>query len=116
MSDQFVPFHRPSIGPEEFEAVRQVLESGWLTTGPVTRQFERDFAQYIGCKHALAVNSCTAALHLALDAAGVGVDDEVLLPTYTFTATAEVVTYMGARPVLCDSLRGAFNIDPHDAE
>jgi dTDP-4-amino-4,6-dideoxygalactose transaminase len=116
MSHQFVPFHRPSIGPEEFEAVRQVLESGWLTTGPVTHQFERNFAQYIGCKHALAVNSCTAALHLALDAAGVRMGDEVLLPTYTFTATAEVVTYMGARPVLCDSLCGAFNIDPDDAE
>src|SRR5437868_13590814 len=116
MSHQFVPFHRPSIGPEEFEAVRRVLESCWLTTGPVAHQFEHEFADYIGCKHALAVNSCTAALHLALDAAGVSAGDEVLLPTYTFTATAEVVTYMSAQPVLCDSLRGGFNIDPLDAE
>lgn len=116
MSHEFVPFHRPSIGPEEFEAVRKVLESGWLTTGPVAHEFERDFAEYIGCKHALAVNSCTAALHLALDAAGVGPGDEVLVPTYTFTATAEVVNYMGARPVLCDSVFGGFNIDPVDAE
>jgi perosamine synthetase len=116
MSENLVPFHRPSIGPEELDAVRQVLESRWLTTGPVTQQFEREFAAYVGAKHALAVNSCTAALHLALDAAGIGKDDEVLVPTYTFTATAEVVTYLGARPVLCDSLPGEFNIDPSDAE
>ena len=116
MSNNFVPFHRPSVGPEELEAVRQVLESRWLTTGPVAQQFECEFAAYVGAKHALAVNSCTAALHLALDAAGIGKDDEVLVPTYTFTATAEVVTYLGGRPVLCDSLPGEFNIDPADAE
>lgn len=116
MPDSFIPFHRPSIGPEEFEAVSKVLESRWLTTGPITQQFERDFALYVGAKYALAVNSCTAALHLALDAAGIGNDDEVLVPTYTFTASAEVVTYLGARPVLCDSLPGEFNIDPADAE
>ena len=116
MPDNFIPFHRPSIGREEFEAVSKVLESRWLTTGPVTQQFEREFASDVGAKHALAVNSCTAALHLALDAAGISNDDEVLVPTYTFTATAEVVTYLGARPVLCDSLPGEFNIDPTDAE
>lgn len=116
MSENHVPFHRPSIGPEEMEAVRQVLASRWLTTGPVAQQFEREFADFVGAKHALAVNSCTAALHLALDAAGVGEGDEVLVPTYTFTATAEVVTYLGAKPVLCDSLPGEFNIDPADVE
>jgi dTDP-4-amino-4,6-dideoxygalactose transaminase len=116
MSTKFIPFHRPSIGREEMEAVRQVLESGWLTTGPVAQRFEQAFADFIGAKYALAVNSCTAALHLALDAAGVRAGDEVLLPSYTFTATAEVVTYMGARPVLCESLPGGFNIDPADAE
>lgn len=116
MPDNFIPFHRPSIGPEELEAVREVLESRWLTTGPVAQQFEREFAQFVGSKYALAVNSCTAALHLALDAAGIGEGDEVLVPSYTFTATAEVVTYLGARPVLCDSLNGEFNIDPADAE
>jgi dTDP-4-amino-4,6-dideoxygalactose transaminase len=115
MQDNPIPFHRPSIGQEEFQAVREVLESRWLTTGPVTQQFEREFAAFVGCKYAVAVNSCTAALHLALDAAGITAGDEVLVPSYTFAATAEVVVYLGARPVLCDSLRGGFNIDPADA-
>ena len=114
--DGFIPFHRPSIGQEEVDAVRRVLASRWLTTGPAAQQFEREFAEYIGCKHALAVNSATAALQLALDAIGLRTGDEVLVPTYTFTSTAEVVTYFGATPVLCDSLPGGFNIDPLDAE
>jgi dTDP-4-amino-4,6-dideoxygalactose transaminase len=115
MQDNTIPFHRPSIGPEELQAVREVLESRWLTTGPVTQQFEREFAAFVDCKYAVAVNSCTAALHLALDAAGITAGDEVLVPSYTFAATAEVVVYLGARPVLCDSLPGGFNIDPVDA-
>ena len=115
MQDNTIPFHRPSIGPEELQAVREVLESRWLTTGPVTQQFEREFATFVDCKYAVAVNSCTAALHLALDAAGITAGDEVLVPSYTFAATAEVVVYLGARPVLCDSLPGGFNIDPLDA-
>jgi dTDP-4-amino-4,6-dideoxygalactose transaminase len=115
MSDNFIPFHRPSIGSEELDAVRQVLESRWLTTGPVTQQFEREFAAFVNCKYAVAVNSCTAALQLALDAAGICAGDEVLLPSYTFAATAEVVIHLGARPVLCDCLPGGFNMDPLDA-
>ncbi|MFI5073254.1 MAG: DegT/DnrJ/EryC1/StrS family aminotransferase [Terriglobales bacterium] len=115
MQDNTIPFHRPSIGPEEVQAVREVLESRWLTTGPVTQKFEREFAAFVGCKYAVAVNSCTAALHLALDAMGITTGDEVLVPSYTFAATAEVVVYLGARPVLCDSLPGEFNIDPTDA-
>ena len=98
------------------DAVQKVLASGWLTTGPVTMEFEKQFAAYVGCKHALAVTSCTAALQLALDAIGLKEGDEVLVPSCTFTATAEVVTYFGARPVLCDSVPGGFNIDPADAE
>jgi dTDP-4-amino-4,6-dideoxygalactose transaminase len=113
--DNFVPFHRPSIGQEETDEVLKVLASGWLTTGPVAQRLEREFAAYIGCKYALAVNSATSALQLALDAIGLQPGDEVLVPTYTFTASAEVVTYFGARPVLCDSVRGGFNIDPEDA-
>lgn len=115
MSADLIPFHRPSIGHEELEAVQQVLASGWLTTGPRAQQFERKFAEYVGCKHALAVNSATAALQLALDAIGLCPGEEVLVPTYTFTATAEVVTYFGAHPVLCDSKQGGFNLDVSDA-
>jgi dTDP-4-amino-4,6-dideoxygalactose transaminase len=111
----FIPFHRPMIGPEELEAVRAVLESGWLTTGPVTMAFERSFAEYVGAKHAVAVNSGTAALQLALSLLGLHPGDEVLVPTYTFTATAEVLTYFGAKPVLCESVAGGFNIDAEDA-
>jgi dTDP-4-amino-4,6-dideoxygalactose transaminase len=115
MQPTFIPFHRPSIGQEEIGAVTGVLNSKWLTTGPVTHSFERAFAEYVNARYALAVNSCTAALQLALDAIGLRSGDEVLLPSYTFTATAEVVTYFGARPVLCDSIRGQFNIDVSDA-
>ena len=111
-----VPFHKPSIDQDEVEAVKKVLASGWLTTGPVTQEFERQFAAFIGCKHALAVNSATAALQLAVDALGLEPDDEVLVPTYTFTATAAVVIHAGARPVLCDSARDRFNICLQDAE
>jgi dTDP-4-amino-4,6-dideoxygalactose transaminase len=116
MPDKFIPFHRPSIGPEEFAAVSKVLESGWLTTGPVAQQFERDFEGYIGCSHALAVNSCTAALELGLDAIELKPEDEVLVPTYTFTASAAVVARAGGRPILCDSIPGGFNVDPAGIE
>ena len=116
MSNSYIPFHLPSIGEEEITAVEKVLRSGWLTTGPVAQEFEKEFARYLGCKHALAVNSGTSALQLALEAIGLKPGDEVLVPTNTFTATAEVVTYFGATPVLCDSLPGGFNIDAADAE
>src|SRR5882724_9216284 len=112
----FIPFHRPSLGPEETEAVQSVLASGWLTTGPITVEFEREFSAYLGCKHALAVNSATAALQLALSSIGLQEGDEVLVPTYTFTASAAVVVHFGAIPVLCDSEPGGFNIDVSDAE
>ncbi len=112
----FLPFHRPSIGPEEIDAVTEVLRSGWLTTGPKAKELEEAFARYIGCKHALAVSSCTAALHLALDAIGLKEGDEVLVPTLTFTATAEVVAYFRAKPVLVDCEPCYFNLDMPDAE
>lgn len=98
-----IPFFRPSVGDDEIAAVVECLRSGWLTTGPQTAAFEAEFREYLGGDvHAVAVNSATAALHLGLDALGVGPNDEVIVPTMTFTATAEVVRYLGARPVFVD--------------
>lgn len=108
----FLPFHMPDIGEDEIQAVVETLRSGWLTTGLKAKQFEQDFSAYIGAPHSVALNSCTAALHLALDAVGVKAGDEVLVPTMTFTATAEVVHYLGARPVLVDCQPDTLNIDP----
>jgi perosamine synthetase len=105
-----VPYCLPSIGDEEIAEVAQTLRSGWLTTGAKVRQFEEAFAGRIGARHAVAVNSCTAALHLALEALGVGSGDEVVVPTYTFAATGEVVTYLGARPVLADCSPDGYNV------
>jgi len=107
-----IPFFVPEIGPAEIEEVVAALQSGWLTTGPRVRRFEEEFAQFVGAKYAVALNSATAALHLALDAVGVGPGDEVILPTMTFAATAEVVIHLGAKPVLVDSLPGSLLIDP----
>ena len=115
-STSFLPFHVPDIGEAEIQAVVETLRSGWLTTGLKAKKFEEDFAAYIGSPHAVALNSCTAALHLALDAVGVKSGDEVLVPTMTFTATAEVVHYLGARPVLVDCQPGTLNIDPEKIE
>src|SRR5437762_12830738 len=97
-----VPFHRAAVGEEEVQAVSEVIRSGWLTMGPKTFEFEKEFAKYVGAQHAVAVSTGTAALHLSLEAAGIQAGDEVLLPTTTFTATAEAVTYVGAQPVLVD--------------
>jgi len=110
-----VPFHVAAVGEEEAQAAAEVIRSGWLTMGPRTFEFERQFGAYVGAKHAIAVCSCTAALHLALEALGVGPGDEVLLPTTTFTATAEVVCYLGAKPVLVDVQADSMNLDPNDA-
>jgi dTDP-4-amino-4,6-dideoxygalactose transaminase len=112
---QSVPFHVPSIGNEEILAVVETLESGWITTGPKVKRFEESFARHIGARHAIAVNSCTAALHLSLEAIGLKEGDEVLVPTLTFTATAEVVTYFKAKPVLVDVDPVHFNFSVEDA-
>lgn len=116
MRNKWIPFFLPSIGNDEKKAVLEVLESGWLTTGPKVKQFEQEFAKYIGARHAIAVNSGTAALHLALDAVGIKEGDEVIVPTMTFAATGEVVHYLKARPVLVDCEFGTFNMDPKDVE
>jgi perosamine synthetase len=116
VADTFsIPFHRAALGEEEVRAAAEVIRSGWMTMGPKTFEFEREFAKYVGAEHAVAVSSGTAALHLALEAAGVRAGDEVLLPTTTFTATAEVIAYLGAKPVLVDVDPVTMNMDPEDA-
>ncbi|MDB6027488.1 MAG: uncharacterized protein JWM68_3711 [Verrucomicrobiales bacterium] len=112
---QSIPFHKPSIGSEEIDAVVETLKSGWLTTGPKTKEFEAEFSIYLGLKHAVAVNSCTAALHLALEAIGLQAGESVVVPTMTFAATAEVVRYFNARPLLVDCDTTDFNLDIRDA-
>src|SRR5499426_3331842 len=113
---KFIPFHRPALGADEIRSVVETLESGWLTTGRNVKKFEEDFAQYVGCKHAAAVNSGTAALHLALDAIGIREGDEVIVPSMTFAATAEVVLYFKAKPVLVDCEPNTLNLDPRQIE
>jgi dTDP-4-amino-4,6-dideoxygalactose transaminase len=110
-----VPFHAAAMGEEEVRAVSEVIRSGWLTMGARTFEFERQFASYVGAPYAIAVSSCTAGLHLCLEAIGIKPGDEVLVPTTTFTATAEVVTYLGARPVLVDIDAQTLNLDVVDA-
>ena len=117
MTNKFLPFSLPDIGEEEISEVVDTLRSGWVTTGPKTKQFEQDFANYLGAGvQALAVNSATSGLHLALEAVGVQVGDEVIIPSYTFTATAEVIRYLGATPVFVDSCPDTFNISPEAVE
>ena len=110
----FLPFSVPWIGDEEIEAVVECLRSGWITTGPRVRAFEASFAEYVGARHAIALNSCTAALHLALESLGITACDEVLVPTMTFAATAEVVRYLGARPVLIDCEGESLNLSTEE--
>ena len=110
----FLPFALPDIGPEEEAEVLDTLRSGWLTTGPKARRFEAAFAEFLGDPQleTIAVNSATAGLHLALEALGIGPGDEVITTTHTFTATAEVIRYMGAQPVLVDVERATLCISP----
>src|SRR5215467_9220529 len=98
----FLPFALPHITRAEIDEVVDTLRSGWLSTGPKTKRFEREFAEAVGAKHAVAVNSATAALHLALDAVGIQPGDEVIVPVYTFASTATAVVHCQARPVLVD--------------
>lgn len=113
--DGTVPFFRPDIGQAEIDEVVATLRSGWLTTGPRVRRLEQEFAAAVGAEHAVAVNSCTAALHLAVEAMGLQPGDAVLVPTMTFAATAEVVRYLGAIPILVDCDPETLNMDLADA-
>lgn len=109
----FIPFHVPSIGDEEVREVEATLRSGWLTTGPRTAQFEKEFAAYVRAPNAIAVNSCTAALHVAFAALGIGKGDEVITTPLTFCSTVHTILQVGARPVLAD-IGADGNIDPEE--
>ena len=108
-----IPFHVPSIGDEEVREVEATLRSGWLTTGPRTAQFEKEFSAYVRAPYALAVNSCTAGLHVALAALGIGKGDEVITSPLTFCSTVHTILHVGARPVLAD-VGWDGNIDPDE--
>ncbi len=112
----FLSIAKPCLGEEEVEAVRSVLESGWLTQGPWVGKFEAGFARRHNVRHALATTSCTTALHLALVAAGVGKGDEVIVPAFTWVATANVVVQCGAIPVFVDICTDTYNLDPEAVE
>lgn len=112
MRESFLHFSRPDLDGSELENMARALASGWITTGPMTRQFEKEFAARVGAAHAVAVNSCTAALHLALEAIGLQPGDEVVTSPYTFAATVEVVRYFGAQPRFVDVEPDTLNLDP----
>jgi len=114
--DSFLVFGAPDIKEPEIKEVENTLRSGWLGTGPKTQRFEEDFKKYIGCKHAIALNSCTAGLHLALDVIGVGPGDEVITTPMTFASTANVIVHQGAKPIFVDIERETMNIDPTKIE
>jgi perosamine synthetase len=112
---QSIPLQRPSVGEEEIEAIRAVLDTGWLGLGPVVKEFEEKVADLVGARNVIAVNTGTSALHIALDAFGVGVGDEVIVPSFTYVATVQAVIQCGATPVFCDIDENTLNMDIDDA-
>jgi dTDP-4-amino-4,6-dideoxygalactose transaminase len=114
--EEFLPFGRPDLGEEEIAAVAEVVRSSWIGMGPRTLEFEEAFADYVGAGHAVALGSCTAALHLALLASDVGPGDEVITSGLTFAATVNAILATGARPVLVDVDRRTLNLDPGEVE
>ncbi len=114
--DDFLPFALPSVSEDEIKEVVDTLRSGWWTTGAKTKKFEADFADFVGARHAIAVNSATAGLHLALEAIGIGPGDKVITTTFTFTATAEVIRYLGADPLFVDIDPQTLNISVDQVE
>jgi dTDP-4-amino-4,6-dideoxygalactose transaminase len=114
LTDEFLPIARPDISEDEIAEVVDTLRSGWLTYGPKTQRFEEAFRELAGARHAVAVSSCTAGMHLALLAAGIGPSDEVITSTLTFSSTANVILHCGATPVLADVCSDDMNIDPDE--
>lgn len=108
----YIPFHKPHISDDEVNEVVDTIRSGWWTTGPKTKLFEQEFNSYIGSKFSVTANSWTAAAHLALEAIGIQKGDEVIIPSMTFTATAEIVCYFGAKPIIVDIQADTLNIEP----
>src|SRR5581483_8141769 len=113
---RMLPFNAPNVGDDEIAEVVDTLQSGWLTTGPKTKQFEREFADYVGARYAVALNSCTAGLHLSCVVHGIGAGDEVIVPALTFGATANIVEHVGARPIFVDIDPVTLNMDVAAAE
>jgi dTDP-4-amino-4,6-dideoxygalactose transaminase len=109
-----VPITKPALGEEEARAPFESIKSGWVTQGPKVAEFEKAVASYVGAKHGIATTSCTTGLHLALVAAGIGEDDEVIVPSFTFIASANAILYTGAKAVFCEVDPRTFNIDPND--
>ena len=116
LKKQNIPIAKPFIGQEEESLVLQTLRSGWLSQGPRVVEFEKEFAAFVGAKHAIALSSCTTALHLAFVSAGLGPGDEVLCPSLSFIATANSIRYVGATPIFVDIDPLTFNIDPNRIE
>lgn len=116
MNGRKLPITKPWFSADDFTAIQKPLESGWVVQGPNVKKFEELFSVYTGCKHAVATTSCTTALHLGLLASGIGPGDEVIVPSFTFIATANSVEYCGAKPVFCDIDLHTFNIDVQKIE
>ena len=116
MTPELLPFHQASIGEEEIKEIVQTLNSGWLTTGQKTRLFEKSFADYIGCKHAIGLNSCTAGLHLSLVVSGISSGDEVITSPITFPATTNVIVHQNAKPVFVDVESETLNMNCSEIE
>lgn len=115
MSEIRIPAHRPCLGPEELRAVERVFESRWLGSGAVTKEFERSLGQFLGVNHVIAVNTGTAALHMALAGLGIGPGDEVIVPSMTFISSVQAILAVGARPVFCEVKSATLTIDTDDA-